>query len=575
MAFRKAVGTKALDLAEAAFGEILRVTARHHPADELAAKPVDRAEITEGCHGPAQPVRFLAGEIRRSDGEVHRLLLEDRHAECLAQHVAQLVRVMRRGRRRELGRFLAAAAAQIGMHHVAFDRARAHDRHLHHEIVEFPGFKTRQHVDLGPALDLEHADTVALAQHVVDCPVFALDIHFEIVVAKVVQPHQLEALGNAGQHAQRQHIDFHQAERVDIVLVPFDEGAALHRAIVQRDHFVEPVLRQHEATDMLRQVAREVQQPLDEVGQPSNFRIVGIEAALLHPLAAIFAGVAAPHRARHPGRDILADAERLADFAHRAARPVMDHRGGDSGAVPAIAAIDILHHFLAPLMLEVDIDIGRLLAFRRHEARKQQIVLHRIDRGHAEQEADNRIGRRAATLAQDPLLARIADHIVHGEEVAGIILGPDQREFFFQQPLHLVRKFCAIPLMRGFDHHVLEPFLRLPPIGHRLMRIFVAQIVERESDAAHEATGFGDRFRTGCEKPRHFLRRLQMPLGIGKQLSPRRLHRGAEADRGHDVMQRPILRSGIERIIESDQRDVMHLCKLRHPFQPPRIVAPA
>jgi hypothetical protein len=74
-----------------------------------------------------------------------------------------------------------------------------------------------------------------------------------------VPAHQVEAFADAGQHAQRQHIDLHQAQRVDIVLVPFDEGAVVHRRIVDRHRFVQPILGQHEAADMLRQMARKVE----------------------------------------------------------------------------------------------------------------------------------------------------------------------------------------------------------------------------------------------------------------------------------------------------------------------------
>ncbi len=39
----------------------------------------------------------------------------------------------------KLDLLLAGAAAQIGMHHVALDRAGPHDRDLDHQIVEFRG----------------------------------------------------------------------------------------------------------------------------------------------------------------------------------------------------------------------------------------------------------------------------------------------------------------------------------------------------------------------------------------------------------------------------------------------------
>ena len=43
-----------------------------------------------------------------------------------------------------------------------------HDRHLDDEIVELVRLEARQHRHLRPALDLEHADGIGLAQHVVD-----------------------------------------------------------------------------------------------------------------------------------------------------------------------------------------------------------------------------------------------------------------------------------------------------------------------------------------------------------------------------------------------------------------------
>ena len=42
---------------------------------------------------------------------------------------------------------------------------------------------------------------------------------------------QREALADAGEHAEAEHIDLEQPERVEIVLVPFDEGAVLHGGV--------------------------------------------------------------------------------------------------------------------------------------------------------------------------------------------------------------------------------------------------------------------------------------------------------------------------------------------------------
>jgi hypothetical protein len=62
---------------------------------------------------------------------------------------------------------------------------------------------------------------------------------------------QIEAALQAGQHAQGEDVDLEDADGVEIVLVPFDAGALLHRGVLDRDHLVEPAAGDDEAADML------------------------------------------------------------------------------------------------------------------------------------------------------------------------------------------------------------------------------------------------------------------------------------------------------------------------------------
>ena len=75
---------------------------------------------------------------------------------------------------------------------------------------------------------------------------------------------QIEPAPQAAQHAERQHVDLHQSERVDVVLVPFDEGAIVHGGIADRHRLVERRAGEHEAADMLREVARKTDQFVGE-----------------------------------------------------------------------------------------------------------------------------------------------------------------------------------------------------------------------------------------------------------------------------------------------------------------------
>ena len=50
---------------------------------------------------------------------------------------------------------------------------------------------------------------------------------------------------------------------------------------------------------------------------------------------------------------------------------VGDHGGGQRRALAAVLAVDVLDHLLAPLVLEVDVDVRRLVALARDEALEQ------------------------------------------------------------------------------------------------------------------------------------------------------------------------------------------------------------
>src|SRR3546814_3437923 len=79
---------------------------------------------------------------------------------------------------------------------------------------------------------------------------------------------EIKTLSDTCQHAEREHIDLHKPQSINIVLVPFNEGAVLHRCIVNGDGLVQPILGQHKTAYMLRQMAREMEklaeQPMEQ-----------------------------------------------------------------------------------------------------------------------------------------------------------------------------------------------------------------------------------------------------------------------------------------------------------------------
>ena len=385
MGLGEAVIPETLDLAEAARRKLRVVTARGHPAHHPVPEQAERAALAEGRHGVAQRIGFVRREQGRLHGDAHRLFLEERHAKRLFQHLAQFVRrpVFRGGR--GIDHLLQpVAAAQIGMHHVALDRARPHDRHLDHQVVEGARLQARQHVHLRPALDLEDAYRVGPADHVPDLPV--LRRHGgEREFQALVRGQQLEGLADAGQHAEAQHIDLHQAECLQVVLVPLDEGAFLHRRIADGHGLVERAAGQHEAADMLREMAGKALDLGDKLERLRQMAVVGIKADLAEPLLRHAGGVEeAPELRRDRANRILGKTHGATHFADRALATVMHDRGAETGAIPPVAVIDVLDHFLAALMLEVDVDVGRLFPGLRDEALEDHGADLRRNRGDAE-----------------------------------------------------------------------------------------------------------------------------------------------------------------------------------------------
>ena len=290
--------------------------------------------------------------------------------------------------------------------------------------------------------------------------------------------HQIERLPDATQHAEAKHVDFQNAERVEIVLVPCDEGALRHGAIADRHHLVEPAARDDEAADMLRQMARETDDLARQRRNLPDAAAVGIEPGAGEIGAAVAAG--APDRGGQRADCVLRQSEGLADFADGGAPAIRDDGGGDAGALAAVFPVDVLDDLLAPLVLEVDIDVGRLAPLRRDETLEQQIGAVGIDLGDAETEAHRRIGGRAAALAQDLLRAGIADDVVYGEEVGRVCELRDQRQFVLERGAHLLRQACWVTKRRAFIGQMAQRVLRIVEAGQGLVGIFVFQLIQRK-----------------------------------------------------------------------------------------------
>ncbi len=149
------------------------------------------------------------------------------------------------------------------MHHVALNGPRPDDRHLDHQVIEGARPHPGQEIHLRPALHLKDAQTVGLAQHVIGRRVLGRQ-GGEVEPLVAMRLDQVQRLADAAQHPQRQDVDLQDLQAVDVVLVPGNDRAVLHRGVLHRAQLVQPPLGDDEAPHMLRQVARETLDLVDQ-----------------------------------------------------------------------------------------------------------------------------------------------------------------------------------------------------------------------------------------------------------------------------------------------------------------------
>ena len=555
MTFGKSIFAKALDLVEAALGKIRIIAALDHPPYHHIFQLMHHPARPERCHRFAQSVGLKRREFCCIERNLHRLLLKDRNTKRALQNARQLVRRAVFGRRRrDCDLFCPSAALEIGMHHIALNRPRAHNRNLDHQIIKLARFEARQHIHLRAALDLKNAERIPLAQHRIGFRILARDSR-ERQRAPVMLLQQIEAFLDASEHAEGQHIHFQNTQSLNIILVPLDKRAVGHRAIANRHCLGKRALGEDKTADMLREMPRHSDHLLGQGKHAAKVRIGQLHADLLDMRLANLAAMPAPNGARQSAGDIFGKPHRLTHFADRHARAVMDDSRGQASTVAAIFRVNILDHLLAPLMLEINVDIGRLLALFRDEAVEQELMLGRINAGDLKAVTHRRIGRRAASLAQDGWIdaAGEIDDILDGEEIARKVELCDQGQLALQRIAHHLRRPLRITPRCPRPCLSLEIFLRGHTVWINLLRIFIFELFQREIARIRHRPRSCNRMGPARKQLLHFLRRFEVPLTIRVEQMPRLRHSRLVPDCGHHILQRTALGCVIMDIIGRQQ----------------------
>ena len=378
--FGKAVFAKSLDLLGDTLGKFGRQAVFPHAGPQLVLIFLQIPLASPGSHRPPQLVSLARREIGGDDGELHDLFLKDGHAICPCQNGIHLVG-------NALDGFPSLPPLQVGMHHLALDRTRPNQGDLDHQIVVLARPQARQHGHLGARLNLKNAHAVGVAQHLVGRRVFRRNV-VETPWPAMALAQQVEHATQGRQHAEGQDIDLHQANRVQIVLVPLDHRAFRHGGVLDRHQPGQRTARHDETADMLGQMTGKTAQLL---GNPQPF--LDARRSRVEPLFGEAGRQLLPFipPGQRCGQSVDAchvETQHPAGVTQGALGAIGDQRRRQRRAFATVFAVDVGDDLVAPLMLEIDVDIRRFAALLRDEAFEQHAGPLGIDGGDAQREAD-------------------------------------------------------------------------------------------------------------------------------------------------------------------------------------------
>ena len=341
-------------------------------------------------------------------------------------------------------------------HHVALDRPRPEQRDVDDEVLEGLRGELADQLALPRRLDLETAEGLGRLDQGERVGVVPPD-PVDVDVLAVDPLHLLYRVGHRGLHPDAEHIELEQAELLDIVLVELAhrkaQPAGLDRGAIEQG----PVGQQHPA-GVQRDVPWEAVEPLDQAEQQ-------VDASRV-----LAAGQTAGPQLRqvtHGGPDLVGPdvRERLGervDLAWRHAQgrpditdavpgPVGVHHRHAGAALPAVGREDLLIDLGAAGGLDIEVDVGQLVAQWGQEPLHQQAVADRVDIADPEQVGDQAAGAAAPRRRPHPHPLDEVDDVGHGEEVRRVAELADDVELVLESPQgHRVAGHAA-PAEAGLD----------------------------------------------------------------------------------------------------------------------------
>src|SRR5690606_13747083 len=119
------------------------------------------------------------------------------------------------------------------MHHVSLDGTWPYNSNFNNQVIKSLRLQPWEHRHLRATFNLEHADRIGTTYHLVHRRIILSNIRQgEVKIVMLLR--QVECLSDACEHTQREYIDLHESQRVDVVLVPFNVRPVFHPCIKNR-----------------------------------------------------------------------------------------------------------------------------------------------------------------------------------------------------------------------------------------------------------------------------------------------------------------------------------------------------
>ncbi len=163
---------------------------------------------------------------------------------------------------------------------------------------------------------------------------------------------------------------------------------------------------------------------------------------------------------------------------------------------------------------------------------------------------------------------------MHRQKIWRELEFPDELELFLDGFADLLRGTVGEMAPCTTPSQILKMLLRSLARRHRLVRIFVLEITEREAASFDDIDRAFERRFMASEQTRHLFRAFDVPLGIGFEAKTGLAKRRLLANTGDDVLQRTTAGLMIEHVIGRDDWRATPLAK-RGQRRNPRPIIPA